>query len=110
VAATRTEHLENPAIGIGLAVAGGHDLLRNSRRWFFGDVDVEHRLVDPVVCQKSIASSCGAPVVEVEQSAEPLAAFDRRVLIDGSHRLLDGREQPIADTLVVALKVNPRSE
>ena len=26
----------------------------------------------PVVCQKSIASSCGAPV-EVEQSAEPLA-------------------------------------
>jgi len=32
----------------------------------------------PVMCQKSIASSCGAPVVEVEQSAQPLAALDRR--------------------------------
>jgi hypothetical protein len=47
---------------------------------------------EAVVCQKSIAGSCGAPVVEVEQSAEPLAAFDRRIPIGGSHRLLGGRE------------------
>jgi hypothetical protein len=31
-----------------------------------------------VVCQKLIAGSYGAPVVEVEESAQPLAALDRR--------------------------------
>jgi hypothetical protein len=57
------------------------------------------------VCQKSIAGSCGAPVLEVEQSAEPLAAFDWPVPIDGSHRLLGGHQQPVAYALMVALEV-----
>ena len=59
----------------------------------------------PVVCQKSIAGSCGAPMVEVEQSAEPLAAFDRCVPIGGSHGLLDEREQPVA--MVARIEPDP---
>lgn len=44
-------------------------------------------------------------MVEVEKSAEPLVAFDRRVPIGRSHRLLGGRQEPVADALVVALTV-----
>jgi len=57
------------------------------------------------MCQMSIASSCSATIVEVEQSAEPLAALDRRIAVGRSHRLLGRHEQPVADTLVVPLAV-----
>ena len=40
-----------------------------------------------VVCQKSIASSCGTPVVEFYRPAQWLAALDRRVPVGRSHRL-----------------------
>src|SRR5882672_607382 len=63
------------------------------------------RSTDPVMCQMSIASSCSATIVEVEQSAEPLAALDRRIAVGRSHRLLGRHEQPVADTLVVPLAV-----
>jgi hypothetical protein len=46
----------------------------------------------------SIASSCSATIVEVEQSAEPLPALDRRIAVGRSHRLLRRDEQPVADT------------
>jgi hypothetical protein len=35
--------------------------------------------IAPVVCQKSIASSCGGPVVEVEQPSQPFETLDRRI-------------------------------
>ena len=57
------------------------------------------------MCQMSIASSCSATIVEVEQSAEPLAALDRRITVGRSRRLLGRYEQPVADTLVVPLAV-----
>lgn len=59
----------------------------------------------PVVCQKSIAGSCGSPAVEVEQSAESLAALDRRVAVGWSHCLFGWREQAVDDALVVTLVV-----
>ena len=63
-----------------------------------------------VLCQMSIASSCSATKVEVEQSAEPLAALDRRIAVGRSHRLLAQHEQPVAQALVVALAARwPRS-
>lgn len=34
---------------------------------------------DLVVCQKSIAGSCSAPIVELEESAQPFPALDPRV-------------------------------
>jgi hypothetical protein len=39
------------------------------------------------MCQKWIAHSRGAPVVEVEQSAKPFAALNRCVAVGRSHRL-----------------------
>ena len=43
VAATRTEHLEDAAIGIDLAESGRHDRLGDIAAMIFRDVDVEHR-------------------------------------------------------------------
>jgi hypothetical protein len=44
-------------------------------------------MVARVVCQKSIASSCGTPVVEFDRPAQWPAAPDRRVPVGRSHRL-----------------------
>src|SRR5258705_4739977 len=46
------------------------------------------RGADLVLCQLSIASSCSATIVEVEQSAEPLPALDQRIAVGRSHPLL----------------------
>src|SRR5215475_11011520 len=58
-----------------------------------------------VVCQKWIADSYGAPVVEVEQPAKPFAALNRRVAVGWSHRSFGWCEQLVTHALVVALAV-----
>ncbi len=58
----------------------------------------DHEL-DLVVCQKWIADSCRAPVVEVEQPAQPFEALDRGVAVGRSHHLFGWCKQPVGPCL-----------
>lgn len=55
------------------------------------------------MCQISNARTCSTAVVEVEESVEPLVAFDGLVAVGRSKGPRGRHEQPVADALVVAL-------
>jgi hypothetical protein len=54
VAATRSEHGDDAAIRIELIATRCHNELWNFSPMIFGHVDVEHRLVDPLVPSRAL--------------------------------------------------------